>query len=270
MRRNLPTAGDSAILPQARIGPSAPNNKGTMRRRADSALVELGHFPSRARARAAIDAGLVAVDGVPVRKPSQGIAPGARVEARSPHPWVSRGGVKLAAALAAFALDPRGLDCLDVGASTGGFTDVLLAHGARRVYAVDVGHGQLDARLRADARVIAREGCDARGLDGALFEAPPGAIVCDVSFIGLRLVLPHVLPLAAAGAWLVALVKPQFEAGRANLVKGAVRDPAVHARVCEDVRACAHALGWSSLGIIASPIPGGDGAAEFLFGARRG
>jgi 23S rRNA (cytidine1920-2'-O)/16S rRNA (cytidine1409-2'-O)-methyltransferase len=241
-----------------------------MRKRADVILVELGHFPSRARAQAAIEAGLVRVDGVTLRKASEGVAPGASIAARSPHPWVSRGGVKLEAALDAFGLDPRGLDCLDIGASTGGFTDVLLTRGARRVYAVDVGHSQLDARLREDARVVRYEGLDARKLDAGLFETPPRAVVCDVSFISLCLVLPHALALAAADAWLVALVKPQFEAGREKIVKGAVKDPAVHAEVCEAVRACAEKLGWRSLGIIPSPIPGGDGAKEFLLGARHG
>jgi 23S rRNA (cytidine1920-2'-O)/16S rRNA (cytidine1409-2'-O)-methyltransferase len=241
-----------------------------MRKRADVVLVELGHFPSRARAQAAIEAGLVSVDGITMRKPSEGIATGALIAARPAHPWVSRGGVKLEAALEAFGLDPRGLDCLDIGASTGGFTDVLLARGARRIYAVDVGHGQLDARLRENAQVIAHEGLDARKLDAGLFETPPRAIVCDVSFISLRLILPHALPHAAPDAWLVALIKPQFEAGRENIVKGAVKDPAVHAEVCEAVRACAEKLGWRSLGLIPSPIPGGDGAKEFLLGARHG
>jgi 23S rRNA (cytidine1920-2'-O)/16S rRNA (cytidine1409-2'-O)-methyltransferase len=241
-----------------------------MRKRADIALVELGHFPSRARAQAAIEAGLVSIDGVALRKASEGIAPGARIEARAPHPWASRGGVKLEHALQAFDLDPSGLDCLDVGASTGGFTDVLLAHGARRVYAVDVGHDQMEARLRADGRVLLYEGRDARRLTSDLFERPPAAIVCDVSFISLRLVLPHVLPLAAPGGWLVALIKPQFEAGRENMVKGAVKDPAVQAQVCDAIRDGAQALGWSSLGILPSPILGGGGAQEFLFGARRG
>ena len=241
-----------------------------MRKRADIALVELGHFPSRARAQAAIGAGLVSVDGVLLRKPSESVAPGALIEARAAHPWASRGGVKLEAALDAFGLDPRGRDCLDIGASTGGFTDVLLARGARRVYAVDVGHSQLDARLTANAQVIAYEGRDARKLSADMFGSPPAAIVCDVSFISLRLVLPHVLPLAAPKTWLVALIKPQFEAGRAHVVKGAVKDPAVHAQVCEAVRSAVEELGWSSLGIIPSPIPGGDGAQEFLIGARRG
>jgi 23S rRNA (cytidine1920-2'-O)/16S rRNA (cytidine1409-2'-O)-methyltransferase len=241
-----------------------------MRKRADIVLVELGHFPSRARAQAAIEAGLVSINGVALRKASDAIAPGARIEARAAHPWASRGGVKLEFALQSFELDPSGLVCLDVGASTGGFTDVLLAHGARRVYAVDVGHDQLDARLRGDDRVLVHEGRDARQLTSDMFESPPAAIVCDVSFISLRLVLPHILPLAARDGWLVALIKPQFEAGRENLVKGAVKDPEVHAQICDAIRDCAQALGWSSLGILPSPILGGGGAREFLFGARRG
>jgi 23S rRNA (cytidine1920-2'-O)/16S rRNA (cytidine1409-2'-O)-methyltransferase len=241
-----------------------------MRKRADVILVETGHFASRAQARAAIEAGLVVVDGIVLRKPSEGVAADARIAARAAHPWVSRGGVKLAAGLEAFALDPSGLACLDIGASTGGFTDVLLARSARRVTAVDVGHGQFDGRLRADDRVIVHEGRDARTLTPEMFEAPPAAIVCDVSFISLRLVLPHVLPLAARTAWLVALIKPQFEAGRAHLVKGAVKDPVVHRQVCDAVRVAVEAQGWSSLGIILSPILGGDGAQEFLIGARRG
>jgi 23S rRNA (cytidine1920-2'-O)/16S rRNA (cytidine1409-2'-O)-methyltransferase len=240
----------------------------SMRKRADVVLVERGHFSSRARAQAAIEAGLVSVDGVPLRKASENIAEGASIEARAPHPWVSRGGVKLAAALDRFGLDPQGLVCLDVGASTGGFTDVLLTRGAQRVYAVDVGHSQLDARLRDNAQVISLEGRDARKIDSALFESAPAAIVCDVSFISLRLVLPHVLPLAAPTAWLVALIKPQFEAGRENVVKGAVKNPAIHAEVCEAVRVCVEGLGWSSLGVMPSPILGGEGAEEFLLGAR--
>ena len=239
-----------------------------MRKRADITLVELGHFPTRARAQAAIAAGLVSADGVVVAKSSEILDPGARIQASAPHPWVSRGGVKLAAALDAFPLDPRGLACLDIGASTGGFTDVLLSRGARRVTAVDVGHGQLDPRLRADARVHALENSDARRLTPAMLDEPPQAIVCDISFISLRLVLPAVLALAARPAWLVALIKPQFEAGRDNVVKGAVKDAAIHARVCDAVRACVEDCGWTSLGLVASPIPGGDGAREFLYAAR--
>ena len=239
-----------------------------MRKRADLLLVELGHFASRARAQEAIAAGLVRADGVVVRKPSEGVAPDARIEAEAPHPWASRGGMKLAAALDAFGLNPKGLACLDVGASTGGFTDVLLTRGAKSVVAADVGHGQFDPRLAADPRVRSLEGRDARTLTPEDLFEPPGAVVCDVSFISQRLVLPHVLALAARPAWLVSLVKPQFEVGRAHLVKGVVRDEAALMRAREEVRACVEALGWTSLGLIPSPIPGGDGAREFLYAAR--
>jgi 23S rRNA (cytidine1920-2'-O)/16S rRNA (cytidine1409-2'-O)-methyltransferase len=194
----------------------------------------------------------------------------AAIEAEAPHPWASRGGVKLEAALNAFKLDPNGLVCLDIGASTGGFTDVLLARGARRVYAVDVGRDQFDPRLRADPRVVSHEGLDARALTPDLFETPPEAIACDVSFISLSLVLPRVLPLAGETAWLAALIKPQFEAGRDRLKKGAVKDPAIHREVCDTVVACVQSLGWTVLGIVPSPILGGAGAEEFLLGARHG
>jgi 23S rRNA (cytidine1920-2'-O)/16S rRNA (cytidine1409-2'-O)-methyltransferase len=238
-----------------------------MRKRADLLLVERGIFASRARAQAAIAAGLVSADGEPVRKASDALAEDARIEASAPHPWASRGGVKLAAALIAFDLDPHGLACLDVGASTGGFTDVLLKRGARSVVAVDVGRGQLDPRLAADPRVSAHEGFDARKLTAAIAGAPE-AIVIDVSFISQTLVLPAVLPLAARPAWLVSLVKPQFEVGRDKLVKGAVKDPADLKAACAAVRACVEALGWTSVGLVPSPIDGGDGAREFLYAAR--
>ena len=241
-----------------------------MRKRADVWLVEKGVFSSRARARQAIAAGLVSADGALLRKPSETISPSAAIEASAAHPWVSRGGLKLAAALDAFALDPAGLDCLDIGASTGGFTDVLLSRGARGVVAVDVGHGQLDARLAADPRVRLLEGLDARRLTADDLREPPQAIVCDVSFISQRLVLPAVLKLAARPAWLVSLVKPQFEVGRAKLVKGVVKDERALAGACDDVRDAVEALGWTSLGVIPSPIPGGDGAREFLYAARHG
>lgn len=240
------------------------------RKRADILLVERGEFPSRARAHAAIEAGLVRIDGETLRKASAMIDAGASIEAEAPHPWASRGGVKLAAALDRFRLDPRDLACLDVGASTGGFTDVLLARGARRVYAVDVGRDQFAPRLRADPRVVLREGLDARKIEQSLFETPPQAVVCDVSFISLRLVLPAILPLAASSAWLVALIKPQFEAGRARLKKGAVKDAALQREICAAIVACVEALGWRSLGVAPSPILGGDGAEEFLLGARHG
>ena len=241
-----------------------------MRKRADVLLVEKGIFASRARAQEAIAAGLVRADGVLVRKPSEAIALEAAIEASAAHPWASRGGLKLAAALDAFALDPAGRACLDIGASTGGFTDVLLSRGARSVVAVDVGHGQFDARLAADPRVTALEGLDARRLSSDQIREAPQAIVCDVSFISQRLVLPAVLALAARPAWLVSLIKPQFEVGRGKLVKGVVKDEAALRLACDDVRAAVEALGWTSLGVIPSPIPGGDGAREFLYAARHG
>ena len=241
-----------------------------MRKRADILLVERGFFSSRARAQAAIAAGLVSVDGVALNKASEALAEDAPIEAEAPHPWASRGGVKLAAALDAFALEPSGLVCLDVGASTGGFTDVLLARGAAEVVAVDVGHGQLDQRIAADRRVRFLEGVDARALTGAMLGKPPSAIVIDVSFISQRLVLPHVLKLAAERAWLISLVKPQFELGRAELVKGRVKGDAALARACDAVRAAIEAQGWTVLGLIPSPILGGAGAREFLVAARHG
>ena len=218
-----------------------------MRRRADIVLVERGFFASRARAQAAIAAGLVKVGGEALRKPSDAIGEGAAIEAEAPHPYVSRGGIKLAAALDAFGLDPENLVCLDVGASTGGFTDVLLKRGAKRVVAVDVGHGQFDASLAADPRVRSLEGRDARALTPESLGAAPEAIVCDVSFISQRLVLPHVLKLAAERAWLVSLIKPQFEVGPAEIVKGRVRTEAALARACMDVRAASRRKAGGSL-----------------------
>jgi 23S rRNA (cytidine1920-2'-O)/16S rRNA (cytidine1409-2'-O)-methyltransferase len=241
-----------------------------MRKRADIVLVERGFFSSRARAQAAIAAGLVSVGGMALRKPSEEVAADAAIEASAPHPYASRGGVKLAAALDAFGFDPAGLACLDIGASTGGFTDVLLQRGARRVVAVDVGHGQLDPRLAADPRVRSLEGLDARALTLAHVGEAPGAIVCDLSFISQRAVLPHVLALAAERAWLVSLVKPQFEAGKAEIVKGRVRSEAALARACDEVRASVAGLGWMLLGVIPSPVLGGGGAREFLLAARHG
>jgi 23S rRNA (cytidine1920-2'-O)/16S rRNA (cytidine1409-2'-O)-methyltransferase len=241
-----------------------------MRKRADIVLVERGFFSSRARAQAAIAAGLVSVGGVALKKASEEVPGDAPIEAEAAHPWASRGGVKLAAALDAFALYPEGLVCLDIGASTGGFTDVLLARNATKVVAVDVGHGQLDPRLAADPRVRSLEGVDARGLTAATLGETPDAIVVDVSFISQRLVLPHVLKLAGERAWLVSLIKPQFELDRADLVKGRVTSEAALNRACEAVRAAVEAQGWTVLGLTPSPILGGAGAREFLIGARRG
>ena len=248
----------------------APLVKGPMRKRADIVLVGRGFFTSRARAQAAIAAGLVSVDGVALKKASEEVADDAPIEAEASHPWASRGGVKLAAALDAFALHPAGLVCLDVGASTGGFTDVLLARGATKVIAVDVGHGQLDPRLAADPRVSSLEGLDARALTAETLGEQPRAIVIDVSFISQRLVLPHVLKLAAERAWLVSLIKPQFEVGKVDLVKGRVKNEAALAQACDGVRAAIETQGWTVIGLIPSPILGGAGAREFLIGARNG
>jgi 23S rRNA (cytidine1920-2'-O)/16S rRNA (cytidine1409-2'-O)-methyltransferase len=241
----------------------------TNRKRADVLLVERGLFESRTRAQAAIAAGLVTADGVPLRKASDELTGDAALEARPDHPWVSRGGLKLAAALDHFGLNPAGRICLDVGASTGGFTNVLLARGARRVYAVDVGRGQLHARLRAEAAVVSLEETDIRALDPARLPEPPDFAAIDVSFISLKLVLPALDRLMGRPAHVIALIKPQFEAGRKHLKKGIVRDPAVHAAVCADISAFAASLGWRVSGIIASPIEGGEGNREFLIAARR-
>ncbi|AWN39442.1 TlyA family RNA methyltransferase [Methylobacterium durans] len=241
------------------------------RQRADRFLVERGHFESRARAQAAIEAGLVRADGRIVARASDRIAPEARIEARAAHPFVSRGGLKLAAALDAFGLDPEGRVCLDVGASTGGFTDLLLQRGAAHVYAVDVGRDQLHASLRQDPRVTSLEGTDARALDRAAIPLAPALMAIDVSFISLRLVLPALVPLLSAGAGLAALVKPQFEAGRERIGRGGlVRDAAVHAAVCAEIRACLEGLGVAILGLVPSPVAGGDGNREFLIGGRTG
>jgi 23S rRNA (cytidine1920-2'-O)/16S rRNA (cytidine1409-2'-O)-methyltransferase len=242
--------------------------KSSMRKRADIILVERGFFSSRARAQAAISAGLVSVGGVALKKASQEVPGDAPIEAEAPHPWASRGGVKLAAALDVFALDPDGLVCLDIGASTGGFTDVLLQHGAAKVIAVDVGRAQLDPRLAADPRVRSLEGLDARALTAETFGERASAIVIDLSFISQRLVLPHVLKLVTSQAWLVSLVKPQFELSRSDLVKGRVKEEAALARACDGVRAAIETLGWTVLGLIPSPILGGAGAREFLIAAR--
>ena len=187
------------------------------------------------------------------------------------HPWVSRGGQKLDHALTHFDIDPQGLVALDVGASTGGFTDVLCQRGARRVYAVDVGYGQLATRLRDDDRVAVLERTNARYLTRAEVPEPVDLIVCDASFIGLRTILPAPLALATSCAKLVALIKPQFEAGRARVGKGGiVRDPAVHEEVCAAIRAWLTAEGWPVQGLVESPIKGRDGNAEFLIAAQRG
>jgi 23S rRNA (cytidine1920-2'-O)/16S rRNA (cytidine1409-2'-O)-methyltransferase len=235
------------------------------RKRADRVLVERGLFQSRAKAQAAIAAGRVSADGTAVRRASDEIAIDAVLAAEPAHPWVSRGGLKLAAALDRFGFDPTDRVCLDVGASTGGFTHVLLARGARRVYAVDVGRDQLDQSLRARAEIVSLEATDIRGLS----ELPQAAslIAVDVSFISLKLVLRYVLGLARPPAQAVVLIKPQFEAGRRHVKKGIVRDPQVHAAVCADIGAFVRSLGWHVIDVVPSPITGSDGNREFLLGA---
>jgi 23S rRNA (cytidine1920-2'-O)/16S rRNA (cytidine1409-2'-O)-methyltransferase len=240
------------------------------RKRADLLLVERGLFESRTQAQAAIAAGLVTANDEPVRKPSDALAVDCVLRATPAHPWVSRGGVKLAAALDHFGFAIEGRTGLDLGASTGGFTAVLLARGAKRVYAVDVGHGQLHARVAARTQVVVLEGVDARALAPTLIPEPLAFATVDVSFISLKLVLPPVLALLRQPAWLVALIKPQFEAGRQHLKKGVVRDPQVHAAVCDDIAAFVTAQRWHLAGVIPSPITGGDGNHEFLIGASFG
>lgn len=242
------------------------------RRRADQLLVDRGLVESRTKAQALIMAGLVFSGEKRIAKAGDQIAEETPLEVRGQeHPWVSRGGCKLDHALTHFGLSPEGVIGLDVGASTGGFTDVLLTHGAKMVYAVDVGHGQLAWKLRADPRVVVLEKCNARHLDPSIIPEQPQAIVCDASFIGLRTVLPAALSLAAPDAWAVALIKPQFEAGREHVgAKGVVRDPAVHDAVCSMIAEWWSALpGWHVLGIEASPITGPEGNREFLIAARR-
>ena len=243
------------------------------KRRADQLLVEQGLAESRTKAQALILAGLVSCGERRVAKPGEQLAADAALVLKGrDHPWVSRGGVKLAHALSRFRITVEGRVALDIGASTGGFTDVLLWRGAKRVYAVDVGHGQLAWKLRRDPRVVVRERLNARYLTRADIPEPVDIITCDTSFIGLATVLPAPLALAAEHAQLVALVKPQFEAGPAQVGKGGVvRDPEVHRDVCERVVAWVGAQpGWSVVGIVESPILGPEGNREFLLYARRG
>jgi 23S rRNA (cytidine1920-2'-O)/16S rRNA (cytidine1409-2'-O)-methyltransferase len=241
------------------------------KKRLDQLLVERGLVESRARAQAVILAGLVFSGEKRLDKPGTALAEDVAVELRGqPHPWVSRGGVKLDHALAHFGLDPAGAVAVDVGASTGGFTDVLLTRGAAKVYAVDVGHGQLAWKLRTDPRVVVLERTNARRLTAAEITDAPGFVVCDASFIGLEAVLPAVLALARTGATLVALIKPQFEVGPARVGKGGVvRDPALHQEVCTRIAAWLPGQGWDVLGIEPSPILGPEGNREFLVAARK-
>ena len=233
-------------------------------------LVERGLVESRTRAQALILAGLVFSGERRVAKAGDAVAADQPLAVRGrDHPWVSRGGLKLVAGLDHFAIDATGAVALDVGASTGGFTDVLLAHGAARVYAVDVGHGQLAWKLRQDPRVVVLERTNARTLGQDLVPEPVTLVVCDASFIGLELVLPAALALAAPGARLVALIKPQFEVGKGEVGKGGVvRDPALHAAVCARIADWLAARpGWRVLGLRESPILGPEGNKEFLIAA---
>jgi len=242
------------------------------KRRADQLLVEQGLAESRTKAQALILAGLVSCGERRVDKPGEQLTEDASLALKGrDHPWVSRGGVKLAHALDHFLVAVQGSVALDIGASTGGFTDVLLSRGARRVYAVDVGHGQLAWKLRRDPRVVVLERLNARNLTRAHIPERVDLITCDASFIALSVVLPAPLALAAERAQLVALVKPQFEAGREQVGKGGVvRDPAVHRGVCEQIAAWISAEpGWSAVGIVESPISGPEGNREFLLYAHR-
>jgi len=243
-----------------------------MKQRADQLLVERGLAESRTRAQALILAGKVFSHERRVEKPGHTLPDGAPLEVRGQdHPWVSRGGLKLDHGLRHFGLSPAGRICLDIGASTGGFTDVLLTHGAAKVHAVDVGFGQLAWKLRTDPRVAVHEKTNARHLTAAVVADPIGVLVCDASFIGLATLLPAPLELCVPRAWAIALIKPQFEAGPGQVgSKGVVRDPAVHAAVCERVSAWWAGLpGWRVLGVAESPITGPEGNREFLIGAVR-
>lgn len=242
-----------------------------MKARADLLLVEQGFAASRAEAQSAITAGLVRADGRTILKPSQRLDDSAQIEYQPSHSYVSRGALKLEAALDAFSLSPAALTCLDIGASTGGFTELLLKRGAVKVFAVDVGHGQLHPKLTADPRVVSLEGINARDLTAAMLDEPPNAITADVSFISLKLALPAALALAKPGAWLVALIKPQFEVGPARIGKGGiVRSEAARQSARDEIASLLSSeAGWTVTGDMESPIVGGDGNREFLLAARK-
>ncbi len=241
------------------------------RRRLDLALVERGLVATRARAQGAIRAGHVLVGGRVATKPADPVGEGDEIELLAlEHPYVSRGALKLVHALDFFALDPAGGVCLDLGASTGGFTEVLLERGAASVIAIDGGHGQLAKEIAADERVRSVEGLNAKDITRELVPERISFLVADLSFIGLRKALPPALALTEPGATLIALIKPQFEAGPENVGKGGiVRDPALHERICGDISAWfGDDMGWRVLGLTESPIEGGNGNTEFLIAAR--
>jgi 23S rRNA (cytidine1920-2'-O)/16S rRNA (cytidine1409-2'-O)-methyltransferase len=237
--------------------------------RLDQLIVTRGLAPSRERARALVLAGQVRVDGQPITKAGTTVDEASAVALIAPdHPYVGRGGLKLAHALDTFHIDVTGRECLDIGASTGGFTDVMLQRGAVRVVALDVGHGQLDWRLRNDPRVVVLEHKNARNLTPTDLPGPVGLVSIDVSFISLARILPVVPPVLAPGADIVALVKPQFEAGRAEVRKGIIRDPAVHGRVIDEVTAAGAEVGLSRVAWTPSPVTGQKGNVEFLIHLR--
>lgn len=241
-------------------------------KRLDQLLVERGLAETRSRAQALVMAGEVWSGDKRLDKAGQRVADDAPLEVKArDHPYVSRGGLKLDHGLNHFKIDAKDKIALDIGASTGGFTDVLLLRGAKKVYAVDVGHGQLAWKLRQDPRVVVRERVNARYLTKEQIPEPPQIVVCDASFIGLEIVLPTALTLAAPSAEVVALIKPQFEVGKGRVGRGGVvRDPALHDEVCKRIAAWLGAqAGWHVLGITESPIRGPDGNIEFLIGARR-
>jgi 23S rRNA (cytidine1920-2'-O)/16S rRNA (cytidine1409-2'-O)-methyltransferase len=240
------------------------------RKRADVLLVERGLFESRARAQAAIEARLVTANDKQVLKASEGLPEDAVLQAQPAHPFVSRGGVKLSGALERYPLEIEDHVCLDVGASTGGFTEVLLANGASLVFSIDVGHGQLHPSLHGHPRIVSMEETDIRGFEGKRLPQRPDIVVIDVSFISLKAVLPVALSLAAAPMHLLALIKPQFEASRKHSKRGIIRNAAVHQEICDDIAAFASSLGCTGIEVFPSSITGGDGNIEFFIGARRG
>jgi 23S rRNA (cytidine1920-2'-O)/16S rRNA (cytidine1409-2'-O)-methyltransferase len=245
-------------------------SKPSPRKRADLLLVERGLFESRARAQAAIEAGLVTANERLVTKPSESIPVDAVLLAQPAHPFVSRGGVKLSGALEQYPIEIENHVCLDVGASTGGFTEVLLAGGASLVFAIDVGHGQLHPSLHGHPKIVSMEETDIREFEGKRLPMRPDVVVIDVSFISLKIVLPVALSLAAAPMHLLALIKPQFEAPRRHSKRGIIRNAMVHQQVCDDIAAFASSLGCTDIQVFPSSIGGGDGNIEFFIGARRG
>ena len=240
------------------------------RKRADVLLVERGLFESRARAQAAIEARLVTANDKQVLKASEGLPEDAVLQAQPAHPFVSRGGVKLSGALERYPIEIEDHVCLDVGASSGGFTEVLLANGAGLVFSIDVGHGQLHPSLHGHPRIVSMEETDIRGFEGKRLPQRPDIVVIDVSFISLKAVLPVALSLAAAPMHLLALIKPQFEAPRKHSKRGIIRNAAVHQEICDDIAAFASSLGCTGIEMFPSSITGGDGNIEFFIGARRG